>query len=421
MRKRAAALLVALVGAVVVILGGTATPALAADTPINGILVNAGQPVAGVVITVSNDSGFSETATSGTDGTWKVIAPGGGSYTVELDTATLPSGVTLTNPDETKRTVNAFDGFGATVQFPLGEDTRPTTSFAAKASQLFVDGLLFGLILAMAGVGLSLVYGTTGLTNFAQGELITMGALACIFFNNALGLDFAISAALAVLVCAVLGSVQDRVLWKQLRKRGTGLIAMLVVSIGLGMFLRYLFLFIFGGDTQQFRSYNGQAGLELGPVSITPKAIVGALVAISLLAATAWWLLRTRLGKASRAVADNPALASASGIDVERVINVVWFLGGGLAAFSGVLLAMSQGVGWQMGFSILLLVFAGVTLGGLGTAFGALVGSLIVGLIIELSTLWVPPELKSVTALFIMIVILLVRPQGILGRRERVG
>jgi branched-chain amino acid transport system permease protein len=87
-RKRAAALLVALVGAVVVILGGTATPALAADTPINGILVNAGQPVAGVVITVSNDSGFSETATSGTDGTWKVIAPGGCSYTVELDTAT---------------------------------------------------------------------------------------------------------------------------------------------------------------------------------------------------------------------------------------------------------------------------------------------------------------------------------------------
>ena len=86
MRKRAAALLVALVGAVVVILGGTATPALAADTPINGILVNAGQPVAGVVITVSNDSGFSEKATSGTDGTWKVIAPGGGSYTVELDT-----------------------------------------------------------------------------------------------------------------------------------------------------------------------------------------------------------------------------------------------------------------------------------------------------------------------------------------------
>ena len=127
------------------------------------------------------------------------------------------------------------------------------------------------------------------------------------------------------------------------------------------------------------------------------------------------------MGKASRAVADNPALASASGIDVERVINVVWVLGAALAALSGILLALGQGVNWQMGFSILLLIFAGVTLGGLGTAFGALVGSLVVGLLIQLSTLFVPPELKNVGALVILIVILLVRPQGILGRRERVG
>ena len=124
---------------------------------------------------------------------------------------------------------------------------------------------------------------------------------------------------------------------------------------------------------------------------------------------------------ATRAVSDNPALASASGIDVERVINVVWILGGGLAALSGVILGLTQQVSFQMGFQILLLVFAGVTLGGLGTAFGALVGSLIVGLLIQVSTLVVPPELKNLGALAILIIILLVRPQGILGRRERVG
>ena len=144
-------------------------------------------------------------------------------------------------------------------------------------------------------------------------------------------------------------------------------------------------------------------------------------MAVLLLCITAWWLMKTRLGKASRAVSDNPALASSSGIDVERVINVVWILGATLAAFSGILLAMSQGANWAMGFSILLLVFAGATLGGFGTAFGALVGSLVVGIIIELSTLFIPPELKNVGALVVLIVILLIRPQGILGRRERVG
>ncbi len=420
MRTRAAALLAALLGAVA-LLFVSAAPAAAADTPINGVLTNAGKPVAGVEITVKNDSGFSQSVKSDAKGLWKVVAPKGGTYLVSINTSTLPEGVTLTNPDETSLKVTAFEGFGATVQFPLGADDRPTTGFFGKAGQLFVDGLVFGLVIALAGVGLSLVYGTTGLTNFSQGELITMGALACYFYNNVLGLEFVLSAALAVLTCAVLGAVQDKILWKQLRRRGTGLIAMLVVSIGLGMFLRYVFLFFFGGDTKQFASYSGQAGWEIGPVSITPKSLIGTVVAVLFLGATAWWLLRTRMGKATRAVSDNPALASASGIDVDRVINVVWFLGAGLASLSGILLAMGQGVNWQMGFSILLLVFAAVTLGGLGTAFGAVVGSILVGLGVELSTLWVPPELKSVVALFILILVLLVRPQGILGRAERIG
>jgi branched-chain amino acid transport system permease protein len=419
-RTRAAALLAALLGAVA-LLFVAAGPAAAADTPITGTLTNDGKPVAGVEITVKSPDGFTKVVKSDATGQWKVVAPKGGPYTVSINTSTLPAGVSLTNPDKTSLTISAFDGFGAAVQFQLGADTHSTTGFFGKFGQLFVDGLIFGLVIALAGVGLSLVYGTTGLTNFSQGELITMGALATYFYNNVLGWDFILSAALAVLTCAVLGAVQDKILWKQLRRRGTGLIAMLVVSIGLGMFLRYVFLFLFGGNTKQFRSFDGQAGLELGPVSITPKSLIGTLVAVVFLAATAWWLLRTRMGKASRAVSDNPALASASGIDVERVINVVWFLGGGLAALSGILLAMGQGVNWQMGFSILLLVFAGVTVGGLGTAFGALVGSLVVGLGIELSTLWVPPELKSVIALLILILVLLVRPQGILGRAERIG
>jgi branched-chain amino acid transport system permease protein len=132
-------------------------------------------------------------------------------------------------------------------------------------------------------------------------------------------------------------------------------------------------------------------------------------------------LQRTRLGKATRAVADNPALASSSGINVDRVISVVWVGGAALAGLSGVLLGMTQGFDYQLGFKILLLVFAAVTLGGLGTIWGAMLGSFIIGIFIEISTLVIPAELKFVGALAVLIIVLLVRPQGLLGHPERVG
>jgi branched-chain amino acid transport system permease protein len=144
-------------------------------------------------------------------------------------------------------------------------------------------------------------------------------------------------------------------------------------------------------------------------------------IAVVVLLAVAFALLRTRIGKATRAVADNPALAAASGIDVDGVIRTVWIAGSALAGLAGILLGLAQGINFQTGFQILLLMFAAVTLGGLGTAFGALVGSIVVGLFVTVSTLVIPAELKNVGALGILIVILLVRPQGILGRAQRVG
>ncbi|MDQ3353386.1 MAG: branched-chain amino acid ABC transporter permease, partial [Actinomycetota bacterium] len=159
----------------------------------------------------------------------------------------------------------------------------------------------------------------------------------------------------------------------------------------------------------------------LGPVAIAPKDIFSIILSLAVLAAVGLALLRTKAGKAMRAVADNPDLAASSGIDVERVILLVWFFGGGLAALGGVLLGLTEQVSWQMGVQLLLLMFAGVILGGLGTAFGALVGSFVVGVFIQLSTLVVAPELKNVGALAILILILLVRPQGLLGQPERLG
>ncbi len=209
--------------------------------------------------------------------------------------------------------------------------------------------------------------------------------------------------------------------WGWLRNRRTGLIGMMIISIGLALVLRYVYLYFFGGDTRQYSTYVAQAGMDLGPIAVAPKNLVMDVVAIVVLVAVSLALTKTRLGKATRAVSTNPALAAASGISVDAIIRLVWTIGGGLAALSGVMLALFQGVNYQMGFQILLLVFAAVTLGGLGTAFGALVGSLVVGLATQLSTLWIPTELKNVGALVVLIVIILFRPQGILGRRERIG
>ena len=130
---------------------------------------------------------------------------------------------------------------------------------------------------------------------------------------------------------------------------------------------------------------------------------------------------RSRIGKATRAVSDNPALASATGIDVEKVFAVVWTLAAGLAAFGGIYLGLTQDNIWNMGQRVLLIIFASVILGGLGTVYGAIIGALVVGVFIQLTSLVIPTEMKTVGALFVMIVILMIRPQGILGRRERVG
>ncbi|MFZ0325564.1 MAG: branched-chain amino acid ABC transporter permease [Actinomycetes bacterium] len=413
-------LLVGVIGLLAVV--GLGSVALASDPNAQEILGtlrdNARQPVAGVVINVTGPQGFTGTATTAADGSWAVVVPGTGAYSVEMDVSTLPSGVPepIRNPIET-----AVDpGTDRPIQFVLGERARNVETFWDRAAQLTVEGLRYGLIIALGAVGLSLIYGTTGLTNFAHGELVTFGALAAWYFES-FGMPLIAAGLLAVLMSGVFGWLNDFALWKPLRKRGTGLIAMMIVSIGLSLVLRTLYLMIFSGTSRPYHDYNAQAGLVLGPVSLTPADIVTSVLAVIVLVVAGLALLKTRLGKATRAVSDNPALASASGIDVERVVQVVWIVGAALAGIAGIFLAISQQVSVTLGQQILLLIFAAVTLGGLGTAFGALVGSIVVGLFISLSTLVVPPELKNVGALILLIVVLLVKPDGLLGRRSRIG
>ncbi len=433
MRRRLALLLATLISALVVVLGMGAGPAAAEGESVFGFLfqLKKGERVAyeGVKVDVKGPGGFTGSATSDDTGRWTVELPGDGTYTISIDEKTLPKNVNLRDASKKSLKVPVLSGQDKPVLFPLGKSTRQVESKWSQAAQLTAEGVRFGLIMALAAVGLSLIFGTTGLTNFAHGELVTIGALLTWwvstgnlpFLPDFGGFQFFPAAAIALIVCGALGWLNDAALWAPLRRRGTGLIAAMIVSIGLGIFLRYFYLYLFSGQTRQYPDYRGAKGIDFGPISLAAVDWWSMATAVVVLAATILALVRTRIGKATRAVADNPALAAATGIDVDRVIRVVWVVGAMLAGLAGVLLGLAQGINFQMGFQILLLIFAAVTLGGLGTAYGAVIGSLVVGLFISVSTLWVPVELKNVGALGILIVILLVRPQGIMGRAQRVG
>jgi len=378
------------------------------------------EPVAGVVIIARDESGeqVAET-TSAEDGSWELVLPGPGTFTAEIDADTLPSGLALTERDPRPVTVNA--GESKIQIFELGARTRNQVTTFDRILQLSFAGVRFGLIIAITSVGLSLIFGTTGLTNFAHAEMVTFGGIVAWYVNVSWGMNFILATLIAVVAGAIAAGLLEIGIWRRLRNRGMGLVAMMVVSIGLSIFFRYLFLFFFGGRSRPYSAFQNQKSITLGPVNMAPRDLWTIGIILVVLLAVAYLLERTTLGKAMRAVADNRDLAASSGIDVDRVIVFVWGLGGGLAALGGVLFALNERIRFDSGFALLLLMFAGITLGGLGTTYGALVGAFILGLFVQVSTLWIPSELKNASALAVMIIVLLVRPQGILGRAERIG
>ncbi len=378
------------------------------------------EPVAGVVIIARDASGeqVAET-TSAEDGSWELVLPGPGTFTAEIDADTLPSGLALTERDPRPVTVNA--GESKIQIFELGARTRNQVTTFDRILQLSFAGVRFGLIIAITSVGLSLIFGTTGLTNFAHAEMVTFGAIIALWMWN-LGLPILLAIVVAVIASGLFGWSFDAALWRPLRRRGIGLVQMMILTIGASLAGRYIFLIFIGGGTSQLPGTGGVRHQIFGPVKLSTVDMVSMGLSLLVLLAVSYWLLRTRIGKATRAVADNRQLASASGIDVESVTRIVWVIGGALAGLSGVLWAYFRpGIKWDMGVQILLLIFAAVVLGGLGTAFGALIGSLVIGILVEVSTLWIPSDIKYVGALGVLVIVLLFRPQGLLGRRERVG
>ena len=399
-------------------------PAKAADDPstyaytIAGTLLNDDKPLVGVTVTATLDS-FKASTKSDDSGAWTIMVPKPGKYDVSVDKATLPAGATFTKSDGDKLQADLTQTDFAAVLFSFGKSTVVAQSFSDQLIVRVWAGLTFGLLLAMAAIGISLIFGTTGLNNFAHGEMVTTGALFVWLFHIVFGLNILISAVISVLLTTVFGWVQDAGLWKPLRKRRMGLNQMMIVSIGFSIVARYVLLLFFGGDTKDIGG--GGNIIKLGPIFTSDIALISMVICVLSLAGVALFLTRTRLGKATRAVSDNPSLAAATGIDVERIIRIVWIVASALTGLAGVLYGLQFQATWLTGFDILLLLFASVTLGGLGTALGATVGALIIGMIVEVSSLFIANELKYAAALVILIIILIVRPQGVLGKKQRIG
>ena len=381
-------------------------------------------PLEGVTINVFKADGTAVgEAVTGKDGLCTISVPSRDDYVIEINLATLPDGLTLIDAEKQKVAVNRdlFTTNTKRVTFFTGEGASAGASASERILQRLSDGIRLGLIIAMCSVGLSLVFGTTGLTNFAHGEMVTFGGLMAFYLNVILEIPILISGPVVILMGGLFGLLLNWGIFARLTKRGVTLLSQLVVTVGLSLMLRNIYLFQFGGRTKQLSSYSKQVNLEIGPIGITPRDLTTAILGVIILVSVALFLQRSRLGKAIRAVSDNVQLASATGIDTRKVIKIVWFAGGALAATGGIFRGLDEQVSFSMGSDLLFLMFAGITLGGLGSAFGALIGGFFIGIFVEMSSLFFPSELKVAPALFILIVMLVVRPQGLLGKSQRVG
>ncbi|PHQ40601.1 hypothetical protein DJ69_00025 [Halorubrum persicum] len=292
--------------------------------------------------------------------------------------------------------------------------------------QLVVNGIVFGSIILLASIGLSLLYGIGDFANFAHGEFLTLGAFITFAGYVTFGLPIYVAGLMAFLFVGALGVLIDRILMT--RHRDSTPIILLILTIGLALFLRAV-IRLQWGDNQRTLGMPLERGTELlqGSVGwidygirITSTDIAIVFLALVLATGTHLFLTRTRMGIAMRAMSDNKSLAKVAGIDTDTVMTVTWALSGALAGTGGMLLAMQTGVLFpRMGFNIVLVVFAAVILGGIGSPYGAMIGAYIIGIAQEVSVMipGISAEYRYAFAFLIMIAVLLYKPQGLAGGR----
>ncbi len=281
-----------------------------------------------------------------------------------------------------------------------------------EIAQLIVNGISLGSIIALSAVGLSLTYGILRLSNFAHGDFMTLGAYLTLFLNTVTNLPIWVSIALSSAITVGVALLIEKLLWAPMRAKRATSTTLIIMSIGLALFIRNGIILVWGGSNQGYDLPVAEA-LSFAGVRIPLYNLVVIGLAIVAIAALHYLLQYTKVGKAMRAVADDIDLARVTGINVDQVVIWTWVIAGSLTALGGSMLGLVEAVRPNMGWFLILPLFASVILGGIGNPYGAIAGALVIGVAQELSTYWLRSEYKLAVALLIMVLVLLVRPQGL--------
>ena len=282
---------------------------------------------------------------------------------------------------------------------------------------IYLHALGFGLvtasILALASVALTLQFGVTNYVNFAHGELLTFGAYFAWLANSHYGWNIWIALLVGAILTGILAVIINLIVLQPFTKRQYPVLFMLVVTFGLSLILSNVLLAAFGADFQRY-TVPPDTQYNIGPFLLTGSQLVIIGIAIVTMVGLHVLLNYTKLGKAMRAMSDNPTLARNCGIDTELVTNFTWLLTGFLAGLAGVVLALNiSSFQPASGGDFLFVIFAAVILGGIGRPYGAMAGALVIGIVTEIAAIPLTSDYKNDAAFAILVLVLLFRPQGI--------
>jgi neutral amino acid transport system permease protein len=286
-------------------------------------------------------------------------------------------------------------------------------------AQTGLNGLSLGAIYALGAVGLTLVYGILKLVNFAHGDFLTFGAYMAYLVNVTWGAPLVVAVFWAMLMTALLGILFERLLWGPMRAKHAGFLQLILMSIGLAFLLRAVVQWFWGTEIR-ILDVNTTDTVDFLGVRIGQTELIVVIVGLVVLVAVGLMLRYTLLGKRMRALSDDLDLAETAGIDTRRVILYTWVFAGTLAGLAGVLAAAITSLYPELGFELLLPIFAAVILGGIGDAFGALAAGVVLGVMTEWSTLLIDARWKTAVGFLVLVVVLVIRPQGIFGRAKAI-
>jgi len=281
-------------------------------------------------------------------------------------------------------------------------------------AQLVLNGFVTGLLLALPAVALTLMFGILKFPNFAVGAMLTFGAYAAFVANSLFGMPLAVAAVVAAAAMAAVAMLADVLVFARLRDRGS--ITLLVASMGVALVLENICRFSFGNATRNF-VFEVARPTRWHGVRINQEQLITAVAVIVCVILLQLLLHASPLGRAMRAVADNPSLAAVRGIERQTIVRITWCIAGCLTALAGVLAGLDRAVDPLLGWNYQIPIFAAAILGGLGSPTGAVVGAIVIGLAEELSSLVVPINYRQIVSFAVILVLLLVRTQGLFGRR----